>query len=311
MSNTSTAEKTAARQLRDLTGAAYQSCLSTVRVLGPLAQQLDIGDLADILGAHPATTHVSVPECALGNTYEPVPGGSLVCDMAGSVIIDSRGAPRRYGTSVYLPLTRVDGALDASVTLFLDLEGDGESATRPAGLWEVDMADYYESSRRFADGLNTAGIVNAAPAMSMKPPREGVPHDAYISELIMTAAPEFVSAGPGFDWAHMSFESLGLVSDEPHDDELCDRHNCGYLHDWPSADKSRRGIVVPMPLLEAYRELVTIDDWEEDNFCNEHMYTRVRLDRTGRDWFGLDMPQLSRLWLTIPSPPLDCAAPDW
>lgn len=72
-------DRTAARELRDLTDRPYQACVTTIRVLRPLAHRIDLGDLASVFGRSDDRGRlIAVPADALDINPRVTYGGSPV-----------------------------------------------------------------------------------------------------------------------------------------------------------------------------------------------------------------------------------------
>lgn len=298
-------DRAAARELRDLTDRPYQACLTAVRVLRPLADRIDLGDLASVFGrSDDGGRLIAVPVDAVDINPRVTYDGSPVRVPADSDVILST-LPRTGEMIVHFSLVPAAGELPAGCRLFLETSADRE--LRPHGMWRLPVSEFIGTVRRH-EPIMRATVCDWCP-----PSMDDCRPDSYLTEFILTAPATDVVPGPGFPWHCFSFEALALVSDEPRcpgDDCF---GQCGQLHDWPAADPTRRGIVVPEPLLRYYRQLVTAEDWALDACPNEHSYrVTVRDDPEPTLWFGLDMPEsIDTLWLSVPRPPRDLLPPRW
>lgn len=298
-------DRTAARELRDLTDRPYQACLTTVRVLRPLADRIDLGDLASVFGQSDDRGRlIAVPADALDVNPRITYDGSPVPIAADSDVILST-PPHSGEVVVHIPLVPAATAMPAGCRLFLETSADRE--LRPHGVWRLPASEFVSAVRRGEP------IMRASAGDWCPPSMDDCRPDSYLTDLILTAPPTDKVPGPGFAWHCFAFDALALVSDVPRCPSDCDGGRCGQLHDWPTADPARRGIVVPEPLLRYYRALVTAEDWVLDISPNEHWYrVTIRDDPEPTLWFGLDMPEsVDTLWLSVPRPPRDLLPPQW
>lgn len=284
--------KAAARELVNLTGDSYQSCLTTVRILRPLSTRLDLGDLMPLLGAE----HEGARALAL-----PTEGADL-----HSVRVTARRAqlsespswarpdPQHDDTRLLIPF-RLNG-----YEFFHELFFEGR--LRPAGTWQFDTATLPDIVGRVldSDATDPTAVVRATrPVEEPDLPPGGPERSAYLEPEIHTLAPTSIAPGPGFHWWAYSFEDLGQVLDDDHDDDTCpDSTGCGFTHDWPTADRTMTGIALPEPVVAAYRTLVTQSEIDAAGYGNgAELYMLEQADGSG--WFGIETPRLSRLWFHV------------
>ena len=301
-------EKSKARELRELTGASYQECLQTIRVLTALGD-VDLGALTPLVrGTTSGRRALSVP--GIGRPLPATLFGPTVGIDADRPVIASTppGGERAAETTLFIPLAAPEPDPTQTPGLWFETGDDGE--IRPPGTWAIDVADLFRAQRAEAAGQPDL-VVPGVPSDVATPIFAGaLPHDSYLTELILTAPAAARTPGPGFNWLHLSFTDLDLMSDRPRCDPDCPGGGCGQLHDWPAEDPARRGIVIPAPLLTAYRAIAAELDWD-DPLANELRYFRVDDDGRGNAWYGLHTPHFDRVWLGMPTQPAATAAPVW
>lgn len=287
--------KASARSLASLTGVPYQKCLTAVEVLRQIPQGFALGDLDVVMGGNGsrhAVLHLpedgSFCQALVTAEYGPLHDDAEVVVIAGEHPV---------------LLSRLDGghwgALPADASLWVDLDV-GDERLRPAGIWQVSVAALRRGVENASNGSITV-VAEEAPAADSFPTSFTGGDAAYLSPQLSVGRPSYVTTGPGFDWAHMLFADLGMVSDADEGDHRlvdCDRFDCDWLHDWPTADPTHTQMTIPVPLLDAYQRLWSARHFNDDDFDNES-YFLYNVAENGCAWYGLDLPDLTRIWMRV------------
>lgn len=280
------AERSAARSLAAVSGAPYQSCLLAVRVLGPLADRVNLGDLAPIvkdvrgprlIGLRADATDLS----QLGGVFEQ-------CAPAES---DAFAAEGPYNeTRLLVPIA------SGGRRLFYDIALDGH--LWPGGVWRFSAASVPEAVRsaqnedQDAPTLGHRILVCAKPAdPTVLPPDP--PGNWSIPELTVLAEPTERRPGPGFDWAHFSLVDLGLGTGAVVTGEK------GSAADLPYGITGE-GPSLPEPLLACCRELVPAEAWHAFSVSDNPQIYLPPPTSFPEGWWGVDLPASARLWFSVP-----------
>lgn len=291
--------KTSARNLMSLTGMPYQRCLTAVEVLRQIPQGFGLGDLDIVVagnGSRHTVLHLPDDDDLSYRSLFTAPYGPLHEDAELVVIAGEHP----------VVLARLDGehwgTLPTGASLWLDFYL-GHESLRPRGTWQLPARTLRRALMNESDTATTVAAEQARAADSFPTSfAEGdQPHAAYISPRLAAVRPSYATAGPGFDWAHLYFADLDMVypSDET-DHRLAECHdaNCGWLHNWPTADPAHTQMIIPAPLLDAYQKLWVALGFDDDDLNNES-YLLYDVAENGSAWYGLDLPDLSSIWMRV------------
>lgn len=309
--------KSSARDLAALTGMPYQSCLTTVQVLRALPAGVSLADLEPVLtGSGSGQALLNLPGSDEVNYQGVLPLAFGGGDEDAEVIVLAQDEPwlavRAYGPDWGLPPNIASLWLEVAL---------GQDLLRPAGVWRTTAKRLLGAAK---SGAGETAAVLADPADdsgAMKDVLGGsIPETAYISHCLSSVVPSYTTAGPGFDWAHLTFADLDQVhAPDKQDHRLieCRDGNCGFLHGWPTANPAHTQITMPAPLLNAYQRIMALAGPDPDGFDNElNIYHGVTED--GSHWYGLEtyfsfshseqLRDLSGVWMQV-DPPAAGSAP--
>lgn len=305
--------KSSARGLAALTGMPYQSCLTAVQVLRALPIGVTLADLESVVaGSESAQAVLNLPGGSEVNYrgFLSLVGGET--DNTEVIIAAQQEAVLAVG--LHGPQW---GMPPSGASLWLEVHLR-EDLLRPAGLWRTTakrllgavesgagdvaavLADQAEDFEAMADVLDDA-----------------MPKVAYLSHELASVAATYTTVGPGFDWAHLTFADLDQAhgpDDQDHRLIECRDGNCGFLHDWPTADPTHTKITMPAPLLHAYQRIVELGGPNDDMFSNELSIWHGVTDDDSH-WYGLEyyksdselLSDVSAIWMQVDPPAAGCA----
>lgn len=294
---TRSSEKTAARTLAALTGAPYQSCLTAVSVLRRLPTGVDADTLNTILyGCRRALVTLRSYE---GDNFERLlsePRRSWLDERSDIVLTG-----HRQETMVFASMAPPVVGLPSTAMLVLDVVLDHEFSRE--GVWRTNgeaLKQAFEIACRKPEEEWGVDIDAWETDTRLFPPGDDA-DDTYVSDLLRTAEARFAHTGPGFDWLRLPFAGLGLT-DEAYDELTW------YIprEHWPVADANRDSLIVPDVLLSAWRLLAQHIPHEVEPGMQSF---RVDGGENEPSWYGLDLPDNTRLWLRVEPHPPELAAP--
>jgi hypothetical protein len=318
---TKTPDKSAARSLAALTGRPYQSCLSAVAVLRDVPADIDIGELADLVAGRPIeTSGVELPVSLFEETRLNWGAGDAIW-----MTEDDPAYIRGHGTdndAAEYALRLSGSGIDLSPDNELWLTNTAEHCRVREGTWRLGVRDLLDGMRRAKSippptklhasrddlAIKSRGVRIAEPLFDFAEPSFSPYRDdqvSYISHRLIDVVPSRRSPGPGFDWLYLAFRDLDMALPREEDHRLveCDGEGpaggCGWLHDWPTADISREHLVLPEPLLLAWREIVGDRVVELDNESYSYRRMETRAEGTAGMLYGLDVPPYGILWLRV------------
>jgi len=295
--------KSSVRSLAALTGLPYQKCHQAVEVLRAVPHGVSLGDLDNIVNGSGArnVAVLTLPYVADFSTLfeppvEPIPDASDVVIFAGQTP---------------LMLVQLDGSrwglpTSAAASIWYEVYLD-EGELRPTGIWRTS-AGRLRSAVAGANDDEVTLLVEplsspgAFPELFVDGRR---PRTAYINNKLAKVSPAHTEPGPGFSWVHVPFVDIDMVPGAEGEDHRlggCDQDGtCGWLHDWPTADPTHTRMTLPAPLLDVFQKLF---DHEKGLFSTEEAYMNEYTD-DGCDWYGLDLPNLSTIWMRVDTDGVD------
>ncbi|WP_228560504.1 hypothetical protein [Catenulispora pinisilvae] len=291
-----------------MTGMPYQSCLTTIQVLRALPTGVSLTDLEPLLtGSESGQALLNLPGSNEVNYEGVLPLACGTGDRDAEVIVMAQDEPllavRAYSADWGLPPNGTSLWLEAML---------GEDLLRPAGLWRTTAKRLLEAAKSGASETAAVLADQADGFESMETVlSRGISETAFIAERLDTATPSYTTEGPGFDWAHFTFADLDQVYPPDEDHRLIDCHdgNCGFLHDWPTANPAHTQIALPAPLVAAYRKVMELAGPDPDGLDNELSF-RHGITEDGSHWYGLDfyllhteqLEPLTRVWMQVDPP---------
>lgn len=307
--------KTSARGLAALTGMPYQSCLTAVQVLRALPIGVTLADLESVIaGSGSAQAVLNLPGGSEVNYrgFLAFVGGGESEDTEVIIAAQQEAglAVRLHGPQWGMPPSGASLWLEARLR---------EDLLRPAGLWRTTAKRLLGAVESGAGDVAAVLADRAEDFEAMADVLDGAfPKIAYLSQELASVAATYTTAGPGFDWAHLTFADLDQAYGPDEQDHRlieCRDGNCGFLHDWPTADPTHTQITMPAPLLRAYQRVVALGGPNNDMFSNElGVWHGVTDD--GSHWYGVEYYQsdsellndVSAIWMQVDPPAADSAS---